>query len=486
MRDKYIITTPFIDRPATHRMWLRHFEALDIPKKDCLVLWYDISGSKLVAKQLLEWADKHKDEYLGFKIITEPQEFTADYGGGFDKRYMVAKTMKQLMEFKKEMISEHEIDADRILIEDDVMFPSDTFQKLRKLAYFDDDIWMTTGVNYPKKNEADYLIMWDEVIQKKFQYAHDQTERRTVIDPVRKYEEKKKGYHQLIATSTGFVYIKKEAEEGYAPDVLKVVQDEKGRTMVNGQDMNFGWWITRINAKIIMLDWSIKMPHIGDQYPQGVYKSEMCTYDPIFDDSDILIKIIGTVSNNTALDEMRFLHRLASTVKNQTIIELGTHCGKSALVMADAIKNGHGIVLAMDKFGKSNGWDADAGKKYTDTLEVAKEGAKKLELSKHIIFLKGDFKKTQSIVHAQAGMVFIDGDHTKAGIEYNTEFALRVLEKGGIIAYHDYNNKSWPETKKAIDAMKIKYGLKEIELVGSLKAFLVPTGEYITSGEVRE
>lgn len=157
----YVITVPFIDRPQIHRIWLRHFSKLDLPRKECLVLWYDISGSKLVERQLTDWMNKHKEEFHAFRYIKESQEFIKDYNGGHAKRKTIANTFKRLDVLKKELLKDYGVEADRVIIEDDILFEPDTFTKLRNLAYFNENIWMTTGVNYPRR-EIDTLIMWRE------------------------------------------------------------------------------------------------------------------------------------------------------------------------------------------------------------------------------------------------------------------------------------------------------------------------------------
>ena len=476
---KYIITTPFIDRPHVHRLWLRHFEKLDIPKKDCLVLWYDISDNPLVEFQLKRWMDTHKDEFLGFKYVKHsPEIVVKEYGGNLDKRYAIVKTMTELLKLKNEMLKEYKIKADRVLIEDDILFEADTFQKLKKLATFSKDVWMTTGVNYPKKEGTDfhYLIMWDMVQQKEFSGAHAQVEdRRTVIRVVKIEEEQERGIRDLVATSTGFVYIKQEAEEGYKPNVLKVVHDANGRVMVNGQDMNLGWWITQVNKKQLLLDWSCKFPHVSNEYPLRLYRTDLCKTEIYnYSADDEIFTIASNITNNVAPAELALLHALASNTKNGSIIELGTHTGKSAAIMAHAIRDRDGFIICMDRFGKSRGWHLDKGKEYKDTLINAKENIEKLRLSHKVIFVKGNFEDTQKIIHTKADLIFIDGDHTKEGVLLNFEFALNNLAKEGIIAFHDYNAVSWKEVKDTVDKLKQEYGLTQVGKAGSLIAFKVP------------
>lgn len=40
----------------------------------------------------------------------------------------------------------------------------------------------------------------------------------------------------------------------------------------------------------------------------------------------------------------------------------------------------------------------------------------------------------------RADVVFIDGDHSRAGVEKDTHLARSVIKKGGLIIWHDYND----------------------------------------------
>ncbi len=52
----------------------------------------------------------------------------------------------------------------------------------------------------------------------------------------------------------------------------------------------------------------------------------------------------------------------------------------------------------------------------------------------------GDFALLNLSILQDIGFVFIDGDHTYAGVKRDTEKVLRLMEgrSGGIIAWHDY------------------------------------------------
>ncbi len=56
-----------------------------------------------------------------------------------------------------------------------------------------------------------------------------------------------------------------------------------------------------------------------------------------------------------------------------------------------------------------------------------------------------------------ADLIFIDGDHSEAGVLYDTELARRIVRPGGIICWHDYGNSLVPAVTQVID------GLNQVE-----------------------
>ena len=47
--------------------------------------------------------------------------------------------------------------------------------------------------------------------------------------------------------------------------------------------------------------------------------------------------------------------------------------------------------------------------------------------------------------------IFIDADHTKQGLKFDILYLLPLLDEGGVLAGHDYNNINFPGVKEAVD-----------------------------------
>lgn len=59
--------------------------------------------------------------------------------------------------------------------------------------------------------------------------------------------------------------------------------------------------------------------------------------------------------------------------------------------------------------------------------------------------------------------VFIDGDHSRAGVENDTMLALQVTRPGGIIVWHDYHNLGTVDVREVLhDYMRKGWGLKHV------------------------
>lgn len=71
------------------------------------------------------------------------------------------------------------------------------------------------------------------------------------------------------------------------------------------------------------------------------------------------------------------------------------------------------------------------------------------------------------------GLVFVDGEHDGASVRADVEFALSVLEPGGVLACHDYPDPGWPEVRRVIDELARERGLTRIRQADYLGEFRV-------------
>lgn len=48
--------------------------------------------------------------------------------------------------------------------------------------------------------------------------------------------------------------------------------------------------------------------------------------------------------------------------------------------------------------------------------------------------------------------IFVDGDHTFAGVVFDLEQSLRLIRPEGVIAFHDWNETTCPDVKRVLEA----------------------------------
>ncbi|CAK7285086.1 class I SAM-dependent methyltransferase [Streptomyces misionensis] len=129
------------------------------------------------------------------------------------------------------------------------------------------------------------------------------------------------------------------------------------------------------------------------------------------------------------------------------LLEVGTYCGRSTVLLADAARSAGVTALTVDHHRGSEeqqpGWDyhdpetVDPEVGLMDTLPAFRRTLFKAGLEDHVIALVGRSPQVASVWGTPLGFVFIDGGHTDehAGADYEG-WAPHVAE-GGLLAIHD-------------------------------------------------
>jgi methyltransferase family protein len=166
------------------------------------------------------------------------------------------------------------------------------------------------------------------------------------------------------------------------------------------------------------------------------------------------LKIEGWMSET----ELRWLAETAEMC--ETIVEFGSHCGRSTRALAD---NCMGVTHAVDPW---------TGEYYNDDGSRAEFlGGSRLEDFKHnlqdlIPIGRVEYHKMKSTefkLGVLADLVFIDGSHLYEDVKSDIAHAKTLVKKGGILAGHDYNDAGWPGVKRAVDEI---FGV--VPFVGSI------------------
>ena len=133
-------------------------------------------------------------------------------------------------------------------------------------------------------------------------------------------------------------------------------------------------------------------------------------------------------------------------------VEIGTWKGKSAVYMAEKIKESHKSIrfCTIDSFdGFGDGYNEDPDFKNHSLFETY---SRNIEPVKSFIetFVGFSFDFASKFEDQSIDFLFLDGDHRYAGIKKDLHMWFPKIKKGGVIAGHDYNEPSCG-VKQAVD-----------------------------------
>lgn len=147
----------------------------------------------------------------------------------------------------------------------------------------------------------------------------------------------------------------------------------------------------------------------------------------------------GTTGNGwLTKEEARHLFDLVQTwcSSDNVVIEVGSHYGRSTIVLAHAAANKGSRVIAIDPYDDSFLGVAGSG---DERCAAFKANISHAGVDNLITLIR---KPVEDVVgrRSAVGVMFLDGDHTTEGTRKQIEFALRCNSK--VIALHDYHTKT--------------------------------------------
>ncbi|WP_199573507.1 class I SAM-dependent methyltransferase [Streptomyces murinus] len=129
------------------------------------------------------------------------------------------------------------------------------------------------------------------------------------------------------------------------------------------------------------------------------------------------------------------------------LLEVGTYCGRSTVLVADAARAAGVTALTVDHHRGSEeqqpGWDyhdpetVDLEVGLMDTLPTFRRTLFRAGLEEHVIALVGRSPQVAAVWGGPLGFVFIDGGHTDEHATADYEGWAPHLADGGLLAIHD-------------------------------------------------
>lgn len=129
------------------------------------------------------------------------------------------------------------------------------------------------------------------------------------------------------------------------------------------------------------------------------------------------------------------------------LLEVGTYCGRSTILLADAARAAGTVAVTVDHHRGSEeqqpGWEyhdptvVDPEVGLMDTLPTFRRTLHKAGLEEYVIAVVGRSPQVARVWAGEVGLVFIDGGHTDEHATADYEgWAPRVAE-GGLLVVHD-------------------------------------------------
>ncbi|MFC7308497.1 class I SAM-dependent methyltransferase [Streptomyces monticola] len=129
------------------------------------------------------------------------------------------------------------------------------------------------------------------------------------------------------------------------------------------------------------------------------------------------------------------------------LLEVGTYCGRSTILLADAARETGVTAVTVDHHRGSEeqqpGWDfhdpetVDPEVGRMDTLPSFRRTLYKAGLEDHVIAVVGRSPQVAKVWGGEVGFVFIDGGHTDEHASADYEGWAPHLAQGGLLLIHD-------------------------------------------------
>jgi predicted O-methyltransferase YrrM len=152
------------------------------------------------------------------------------------------------------------------------------------------------------------------------------------------------------------------------------------------------------------------------------------------------VDVDGGPPINTSLTGVEAAWLVKAAAGQAHVLEVGSAYGYSTVLLAGAADH----VDAVDPH-------VDLG-----SVEVLRGNLAARNLTRRVTILEGFSQVLLPQLRAQGlryGVVFVDGDHTQAAVEHDAVWGLRLLQPGGLLCCHDYDEATCPGVRAGLDRL---------------------------------
>lgn len=240
---KWTIATPIIDRPLIFDVWIKSFNELMLPKKECKLLWLDMTSNDIVKNEF----DKIKNDFGAYEYLDKSCKkyktiLNINLNSMSDRILSTAESFQ--------ILNNHRV-GNVIFIEDDIIFDKDIFYNLEKIFFKMNEIKAVAAVQYDRRTRNSKALAWNWK-RKKHMNLDWSLSKNHETDL---FLEKKDGLSIVGATGMGFVLVKEDFLENYNFLEQQILNENH-----DGPDMIFGFNVSKVG--FLVIDWAIKTIHL--------------------------------------------------------------------------------------------------------------------------------------------------------------------------------------------------------------------------------
>ncbi len=175
-------------------------------------------------------------------------------------------------------------------------------------------------------------------------------------------------------------------------------------------------------------------------------------------DLDMLASISLLIPGMVAPRSGEILYTLCYMQELQgDVVEIGSWQGRSTSFLGRAVANSNnGTFYAIDHFGENVGKGETVVKEneqLSDLKRAFLNNMKRIGLDKVVCLLDMSSElAAKKIGHKGIRMLFIDGNHTKEGVQKDIELFFPLLLKGALVIFDDYSNR-FPGLVEAVNEL---------------------------------
>ncbi|MFC1413093.1 class I SAM-dependent methyltransferase [Streptacidiphilus sp. N1-12] len=184
------------------------------------------------------------------------------------------------------------------------------------------------------------------------------------------------------------------------------------------------------------------------------------------------------------VDEGLALYAAAADAAGRTglpLLEVGSYCGRSTILLADAARRAGTVALTVDHHRGSEeqqpGWEyhdtslVDPEVGLMDTLPRFRRTLRAAGLEDHVIALVGRSPQVAAVWGSPVGLVFIDGGHTDEHATADYRGWVPHLAADGLLVVHDVfpDPADGGQAPYRIYLRALDEGFQEVSATGSLR-----------------